>query len=140
MDRASNTPASSMFISSKDSIDSNPMGSNKRIPTSELAPTTIIEIAKINQMIPSRIKNSTEAAIEISAMGNIENKNANKINLSTILICNGTQILKTVLSLYKGRRFLAYYVVTFSPIEILELLAMLNLLLELLFSFLPSLK
>ncbi|WP_371079003.1 hypothetical protein, partial [Salmonella enterica] len=119
---------------------SNPMGSNKRIPTSELAPTTIIEIAKINQMIPSRIKNSTEAAIEISAMGNIENKNANKINLSTILICNGTQILKTVLSLCKGRRFLVYYVVTFSPIETLELLAMLNLLLELLFSFLPSLK
>ncbi len=61
-------------------------------------------------------------------------------NLSTILICNGTQILKTVLSLCKGRRFLVYYVVTFSPIETLELLAMLNLLLELLFSFLPSLK
>jgi hypothetical protein len=74
-----------MFVSNKVSNDSNPMGNHKIIPTSEPTPATIIDIAKINQMIPSKIKNRKDAIIKISAIGNIANKNANKINLSTIV-------------------------------------------------------
>jgi hypothetical protein len=85
MDPASNKPPSSMFVSNKASNDSNPMGNHKIIPTSDPTPAIISETAQINQMIPSKINNSTDAIIKISAIGNIANKNANKINLSTIV-------------------------------------------------------
>jgi len=61
------------------------MGNHKIIPTSDPTPAKISETAQINQMIPSKINNSTDAIIKISAIGNIANKNANKINLSTIV-------------------------------------------------------
>ena len=85
MDPASSKPPSSGFVSNKASNDSNPMGNHKIIPTSDPTPAIIIETEKINQMIPSKINNSTDAIIKISAIGNIANKNANKINLSTIV-------------------------------------------------------
>ena len=109
-------------------------------------PTIDARLATNKPMAMQNSKAANPPNTRIHVMTNTINRGAVQIhrdnlkNLSTILICNGTQILKTVLSLCKGRRFLVYYVVTFSPIEILELLAMLNLLLELLFSFLPSLK
>jgi hypothetical protein len=85
MDPASNKPPSSMFVSNKAFNDSNPMGNHKIIPTSDPTPAIISETAQINQMMPSKINNSTDAIIKISAIGNIANKNANKINLSTIV-------------------------------------------------------
>jgi hypothetical protein len=85
MDPASSKPPSSMFVSNKASNDSNPMGNHKIIPTSDPTPAIISETAQINQMIPSKINNSTDAIIKISVIGNIANKNANKINLSTIV-------------------------------------------------------
>ena len=85
MDPASNKPNLSGFASNNASNDSKPIGNHKIIPTKDPTPAMIKATAKINQIIPNKINNSTDAIIKISTIGIIANKNANKINLSTIV-------------------------------------------------------
>ena len=94
----------------------------------------------MNQIIPHKINNSTDDTINVKKIGNKIIINANKINLSTMIICYGTQMFKTVLYLSKDLLHHLCVDYTFCKLDRLVLLEVLNLLMLLPVSFLLSEK